>query len=299
MKVLCATDGHPASDAAMTLVRAFADPEKTEIDVVTVSRRGVADPWAASAGLSDREADAHAKTLRDDEIRGFVEAGFRAEGHVLHGHEGEEIVRASAGHDVIVVGAGMTRWVDRMFLGSVSRHVLHASPISVLVVREAPHGRPFEVVLGTDGSRDASRALEQFIALADAERCAVEVVSVVNAALPALALAGAAPGDGTAEGFGDAERRARAAVADAVTALRRAGFATRSAVVSGIPTFRLIDEATDAEADLVVVGSRGLGPLERLVLGSVSESVVRSAPATLVARSEAYRWHLLPTRWQR
>jgi nucleotide-binding universal stress UspA family protein len=39
------------------------------------------------------------------------------------------------------------------------------------------------------------------------------------------------------------------------------------------------------QADIVVVGSRGLGAVERVAIGSVSDQIAREAPATLVARS--------------
>jgi len=40
--------------------------------------------------------------------------------------------------------------------------------------------------------------------------------------------------------------------------------------------------AKSAEADLIVVGARGLGGFERLLLGSVSENVLRSAPCPVL-----------------
>jgi len=37
--------------------------------------------------------------------------------------------------------------------------------------------------------------------------------------------------------------------------------------------------------DLVAVGSRGLGPIARAILGSVSDQVVRHSPAALIGRA--------------
>ena len=47
----------------------------------------------------------------------------------------------------------------------------------------------------------------------------------------------------------------------------------------------LLDEASQLEADLVVLGARGLGPIGRLTVGSVSAHIARHAPATLVAHA--------------
>jgi nucleotide-binding universal stress UspA family protein len=57
----------------------------------------------------------------------------------------------------------------------------------------------------------------------------------------------------------------------------------------GKPAEELLDLARDVGADLIIVGSKGLTGVERLVLGSVSEKVVREAKCTVeVARPKTY-----------
>jgi nucleotide-binding universal stress UspA family protein len=72
---------------------------------------------------------------------------------------------------------------------------------------------------------------------------------------------------------------------EAVTHLRAAGFRTEGRVKDGHPAGQLLDEAERWNAELVVLGSRGLGSVERALLGSVSDRIVRRAPATLVGRN--------------
>lgn len=58
----------------------------------------------------------------------------------------------------------------------------------------------------------------------------------------------------------------------------------------GKPGDEILDLARDVGADLIIVGSRGNHGLERLVLGSVSERVVRDAECTVeVARPKTYK----------
>jgi nucleotide-binding universal stress UspA family protein len=52
----------------------------------------------------------------------------------------------------------------------------------------------------------------------------------------------------------------------------------------GHPVKRLIAVAEGANASLLVVGSRGMSYTERAFLGSVSDQIVRQAPACLVGR---------------
>jgi nucleotide-binding universal stress UspA family protein len=59
----------------------------------------------------------------------------------------------------------------------------------------------------------------------------------------------------------------------------------------GKPAEELLQLAVDVGADLIIVGSKGLTGLERLVLGSVSEKIVREAKCTVeVARPKAYNY---------
>lgn len=74
-------------------------------------------------------------------------------------------------------------------------------------------------------------------------------------------------------------------VRDARDRLARPGVKVREGVLHGRPATVIVDEARSMRADLIVVGSRGHGTIEAMLLGSVSAEVVDHAPApVLVAR---------------
>lgn len=72
-------------------------------------------------------------------------------------------------------------------------------------------------------------------------------------------------------------KQAQELVQHAARQLRKAGFKTSEFVDEGDPKAKIIDQAASSEADLIVVGSHGWKGLNRFLLGSVSESVVRHA----------------------
>jgi nucleotide-binding universal stress UspA family protein len=83
------------------------------------------------------------------------------------------------------------------------------------------------------------------------------------------------------------EEIAEAAVADAAGILEEQGFACRTEVVRGHPGRTLLELADREGSSLVVAGSRGLGPLRRLALGSVSDALARHADAAFIGRTSA------------
>ena len=140
------------------------------------------------------------------------------------------------------------------------------------------------ILVAVDGSRPSEIALEQAVDLARSAGARLTLISVAE--LPRWRVSAfplAVPFPNESELVRHAERvleRAEAAVPEDVpvfTVLRRGS------------TVREILKRIDAgEHDLVVVGSRGLGPAGSLILGSVSRAVLARSPVpVLVARAQA------------
>lgn len=267
MKVLFATDGAEPSARAGALLMRLADPARTEIVVLSVSDFEIAMREAGKhQHYSAEDAHAAAQRAADEAADALRGAGLqRVESRVENGDGPSEIVHIAEteGFGVLVVGSGKERWRDAVVLGSVSGSIVHAAPCPVLVVHRAPAGDgPVRVVVGTDGSDGATRSIEAFAAFADPARCEVTVVVATE------------DGDDVAQGHLDA----------AAAVLSAAGFRVETAVAPGKAATVLLEQVEERSADLIVIGARGLGRFRAKVLGSVSDRVVRHAPATFVGR---------------
>ena len=137
------------------------------------------------------------------------------------------------------------------------------------------------IVVGVDGSEGAQHALGW--AAAEAKLRAVPL-TVLSAWQWPAGFSGPASWAGVitpelTDDFGEfAERRLEQACEEAAAAL--AGLEVRPRVVEGVPSQVLIEAAADAE--LLVVGSRGHGGFVGLLLGSVSIQCAHHSPCPIV-----------------
>ena len=136
------------------------------------------------------------------------------------------------------------------------------------------------ILVALDDSPASALALEEAIDLARVEGARLTLLTV--ATLPHVIIVGPvlAPYPSTAQLEAEAQ-----AFLDRAEALVPADIPVSSVVRSGPVAKAILDRVECAGHDLVVVGSRGLGPVSSLVRGSVSRSVLASSPVpVLVAR---------------
>lgn len=145
-----------------------------------------------------------------------------------------------------------------------------------------------KILLATDGSEDAAVATRVATDLAYRSGSDLHVVHVFEFVPPrefvSLALRIRSP-------FAS-EREGSATLADQVSLIEGAGGEVRQAHLRmGSPVDGILDTAQEIKASLVIVGSRGLGGVKRLMMGSVSERVVHYATCpVLVVRSGGGAW---------
>ena len=127
-----------------------------------------------------------------------------------------------------------------------------------------------QILVPTDGSDGASAALDEAVDLAATFDATVHSLYVVDAA----AVGSEA---GTVDLVESFEQMGEDAVDAAATRARDAGVDATGTVATGSPHRAILDYAADNGIDLVVIGTHGRTGLERSLLGSVTETVVRTA----------------------
>jgi nucleotide-binding universal stress UspA family protein len=132
------------------------------------------------------------------------------------------------------------------------------------------------VVVATDGSQEAQRALELFVRLPFREPPGVAVVTVID------------PRDGFASvASGDPGIVAHAIAAEAAAELRATSGHVEVRTPTGMAAEQIAVVADEFGADLIVLGTRGLSAQQRRRVGSVAQALLERRPASLlIARAE-------------
>jgi nucleotide-binding universal stress UspA family protein len=148
-----------------------------------------------------------------------------------------------------------------------------------------PKEETMKLLVAFDGLDPSVVALDAAAEIASAERAEVTVISVV-----------APDARGTKSGgHVGAAPHAGADVAYASRYLGERGLEVGSKVAHGDPADEILEEALAGGYDLIVVGTRELGPIVGRIMGSVSRKVVQHAPCAVVVAGKSGTVRLEPT----
>ena len=294
MKILIAYDGSEGAESAIDDLKRAGLPRRAEAVVLTIAEELI--PMPASIGGVDTT---FAKSLLEEEKDSLALArGARSRIHSIFpgweilaeagvGSPGSEIIaRADEwSPDLIVVGSHGRTALGRMFFGSVSQKVINEAHCSVRVAR----GRivepdvPARIIVGVDGSEEADAAVDEIFSRNWPEGSEVRIVNSAWT-IPAASDPGTAVN--LEEWIARETERVNKVVEGAAEKLGSAGLKVSIVVKELEPKALLCSEAEDLMADCIFVGARGMGRLERLLIGSVSLGVAARAHCSVeVVRS--------------
>jgi nucleotide-binding universal stress UspA family protein len=285
MRILVATDGSADAGNAIEWLMHLPLPADAAVELVTVAPR----PIFHNDALAWAELQAHTPGLLEDARARLAKRWPTVTADMLYGDPRETICNAAyrRGADLIVLGARGLGAISAFLIGSVSLGVARHAPCAVLVCKGAP--RPVQTVtVAVDGSPDSAAAFEFFSALPLPAGLTTRLLGVVqplgrypssapDLISPALISALKQYEDGL-------RQELQTPLEEAAQALSGRVGSVVKLTPAGLPAEVIVRNASDA--DLVVVGARGLGPLKRVLLGSVSENVLAhaSCPVLVVRR---------------
>jgi nucleotide-binding universal stress UspA family protein len=260
--VLVGTDGSPTATEAVKKAAVLADDLGVSLLIASAYHRTrpeelgppskraemPGENWM-SVGYQAAKDIAHAA----QEAAQSVAAGVSVETAAPQGEPSEALLECWEGHPraLLVLGSQGMTGSKRFLLGSVPNKITHHAVADVLVVRTGEQSEPTalkRILVGTDGSKTATRAVRRAAALA----------AHTGASLTLL----------TADSdpqHGEKVLREAAHIAE------EAGVDTELVVSDEDPASAIVDAGADH--DIVIVGNRGMAGASRFLLGSVPNKV--------------------------
>jgi len=281
-----ATDGSPGAAVALDLLASMPLRPLDEIIAVTypsyflVARQ---DRTGLIGKLMEGRRRS-AQTTVDAAVQSLARTGARVTGVVAEGLEAvDAILRVAAEQspDLIVMGSRGLGGVGSVVLGSTARTLALLSPVPVLIVRGRATA-PRRVLIAVDGSEASRSALTAFARLPLAEGVVVELLHV----LPAHDWSDLPMRREELAELREAQERAETDAADQL--LQRSATSlpkdveVRLAKSRGAVTDTIRSHASALDADLIVLGSRGLSGPRRPFWGSTAEQVIATAECSVL-----------------
>lgn len=275
--IVVGVDGRSGSKDALALAATFAEHTGGDLQLVHAHGYGHLEHILGDDGYRALVRTAFNATFY--QVRAVVGEGHAREMRAIpdtSAAAGLQRIAASEGAQLIVVGASSRMGLGRLRPGSIGERLLSGASVPVAI---APAGYSYgerrlaTVACAFDGSPESRLALDWADGLARRDDAQLRVISVHSpVAFGDLGL------DGTVS-----RRSINEALREEVEGEQLAAITGRRAhavVLSGTPAKELA--RASREADILVMGSRGYGPVRATLLGGVSQYVIRHASCPVV-----------------
>jgi len=282
--ILFPTDGSDAAETALDAAIAAADAHDATLHVLYVADTNQPSLANIQGEVTD-VLEGEGRDIVDDAAGRARNAGVDTVAEVVQGGPSRTICEYvdDRGIDLVVMGTRGSRDIERIILGSVTERVVRNGAAPVLVVppesdREYP---PESILVGTDGSEGSDAAVDEGLEIAEAAGATLHVVSVLESNVLGIDVGSSRIAEAREqrdeELFGPVRERAD-----------DRGVAAETAIEEGDVVDRLDAYVDDNGIDLVVVGTHGRTGIDKRILGSVTENLMRSAsvPVLSVRASE-------------
>jgi nucleotide-binding universal stress UspA family protein len=268
-----ATDLSPASETMIESDTGLGCLDRIGIETIHLVTVVPSNVHSGMPGMGFRERRENALNTYQSTIE---QEGFDVETHVVRGTPHRRIngVAGSVGADMILVGSRGKSPLENRVIGSTARNLARTAVVPLLVDRiergvedpEPVRRHLFRRTLyATDFSENAERALDAFEYL----RHATKEVTLVHVQNPK-------------EGLEEADKDPEAELASIADQLDEWGLETQIDLRSGDPADEILAAEKEHEPSTMLLGSRGRSRLRRLLLGSVSETVVAKATGNVL-----------------
>ncbi|MEM8995626.1 MAG: universal stress protein [Acidobacteriota bacterium] len=284
MTILVPTDFSACSEVALRQAMAFARRDGGTLHIVHVMPSFENNPYipmqSGEWGAFFVQQEENARDLLEEWIGKFDTEGLDVERHLPLGAAAAPAILGLAeeiGAELIVVGAYGRRGFRRLFFGSVTQEIVRHAECAVLTVRESAEPIikewPDRILVPVDLSAPCEHALKAVPTMAG-PGTRIDLVHVIDL-LNTLPVAAGAVGLSFPEARANADGAVRRFIAETDGGPDLDAGHVTFEIIEGRPAEALAEYAAERGVDLLVIATHGLSGLNRLLLGSVTERLLR------------------------
>lgn len=269
-RILVPLDGSDLAEESLSVVRSLSKVFDAQVTLMCVNPESARHPLPGlknTAALSNFSDKQYYLSHKADQLRS---AGTAADFEFRVGEVAQEICNiAQNGMDVVVMSTNSRTGLQRLFIGSVTLEVIHNASTPLILLRPTgdwrSRGTSFRrLLVALDGSEFSERILPYVTTLAKAFDSEVLLLSV--------------PVGSTSESY-------RATIENYLEKLAQEladhDLNVRTLVFGNAAAQTIVATAETEMADLIMLATHGRSGMERLMLGSVAERVVRNMPCPI------------------
>jgi nucleotide-binding universal stress UspA family protein len=281
-KILVPVDGSRPSLEATEMAVDVAKNFDSKVTVIHVVPHEVRHPQTREGYKAAQMPEAVRKDLEGM----FLQIGERALGDAKALFQGEKVpvdtmfeefadpaetildVAQEKKSDLVIMGNRGSSEIEDLELGGIAEKVSGHANCPVLIIKKK--SSLTKILVAVDGSEDSKKAMKCAIEISKKFGSDVTILNVVRMLIPQMDKE-------------EAKMRAQQILSQAEAQAN--DVIVRKRIVFGHPVKEIVKIAKEESFDVVALGSRGSSPAKRFVLGSVSQSVARVAPCSvLIAR---------------
>ena len=297
MKILLAVDGSPSSDLAAKAISVLFATQQPQVTTLTVIPEHVFLGGHTLARILHHAPSSHTqlKEKQEERARELVNKinqdhfpqGPGKDSLIAWGNPSQEIIKAchDLQADLVVIGAKGMSDSKEFYLGSVAQKVLKYAPCNVLMVKEEVPSEP-KVIVPLDGSKYSDVSINFLIHLPLPHQTEIRLITVLQSFAATLVRSYTLNMEhdiGLIEQIRQAEEdAAKGLLSKGFSQLRKEGYKISSAILRGDPSKEILEEARQQEADLIVLGAKGLTGIQSYLLGSVAQRVARYTKSSVL-----------------
>ena len=302
MKILLATDGSDSANSAIDYLATFTLPQGSEVVLMTVIEKEVyRSKSKTELNAEQLELLQQTKQMLKDKARELLtaaserlsRAGLSCSTLIRAGHPARELVRIANKRDVdlAVVGSHGLGGIKRFLLGSISDQVLAYAPCSVLIVRpsttttaapaipEQPTPSP-RWLLAYDDSPSAKQAVAFCAALPLNPATEITALTV----LPLMTLYRQDIKQRLSWVWQEKKKSAQKALDQLAHEIKWATQLVSTQLLEAPDVSQaILEQAEQSHSDLIVLGHKGKGAIQKFLLGSVTRRIAHHAPCSVLA----------------